>query len=78
MRVLGVQEDAVRVPEQLLERVLVLVRVRVLQQAQVQVRGQGPRLHHSLWLRWQGSKMNFSSIGRRRFSKLHRRRCANC
>ena len=64
--------------EQGLQLALVLVLVRVQQQAQVQVRGQGPRLHHSLWLRWQGSKMNFSSIGRRRFSKLHRRRCANC
>ena len=39
---------------------------------------QGPKHHHSLWLRWRGSKKSFSSIRRRRFSKLRQLSCANC
>jgi hypothetical protein len=72
--VLGVQEDAVRVPEQL------LVQVREPQheeQEQEQVRRE-PRHHHNLWRRWRGSKKSFSSTRQMSFSKPHRWRCANC
>ena len=73
----GVLEDGVLVQEQ--------QRVRVRgQQHEEQVPALVPELvrepvrRHSLWLRWRGSKRSFSSIRRRSFSKLHRRRCANC
>ena len=58
-----------------------LVQVREPQheeQVQVQEQEQEPRHHHNLWLRWQGSKKSFSSTRQMSFSKLHRRRCANC
>jgi len=59
---------------------------QVLEQEQGQGQGQqqvleqvpGPTHHHNLWLRWRGSKPSFSSTRQMSFSKLHRRRCANC
>jgi len=45
---------------------------------QEQEQEQVPTHHHNLWLRWQGSKKSFSSTRQMSFSKLHRRRCANC
>jgi len=48
------------------------------EQAQAQEQAQEPTHHHNLWLRWQGSKKSFSSTRQMSFSKLHRRRCANC
>ena len=73
------QQDAVLVREQQ----LVLEReqqheVQEQEQEQVQEQVQEPTHHHSLWLRWRGSKMDFSSIRQRRFSKPHHQRCANC
>ena len=78
MRVQGVQEDGVLVRER------PLVREREREQLPVQVQGRGPvqepvpTHHHNLWLRWRGSKKSFSSTRQMSFSKLHRRRCANC
>ena len=57
------------------------VRVRVQQQpvrGPVQVQVRGPRHRRSLWLRWPGSKQNFSSIHQVCFSKHHRQSCASC
>ena len=71
--------------EQGLEQGLLLqgleqVREREPEQVREQVREQarGPKRHHNLWLQWRGSKMDFSSIRQRRFSKPHHQRCANC
>lgn len=44
----------------------------------VQVQVRGPRHRRSLWLRWPGSKQNFSSIHQVCFSKHHRQSCASC
>ena len=73
------QQDAVLVREQQ----LVLEReqqheVQEQEQEQVQEQVQEPTHHHSLWLRWRGSKKSFSSIRRRSFSKLRQLSCANC
>jgi len=48
------------------------------EQEQEQEQEQEPTHHHSLWLRWRGSKKSFSSIRRRSFSKLRQLSCANC
>ena len=79
MRVRGVLEDGVLVQAQ--QRVLEREqqheeRERVPAQVPELVREPGRR--HSLWLRWRGSKKSFSSTRQMSFSKLHRRRCANC
>ena len=76
-RVRGVLADGVRV--QGLQRVLEREQQHEGQEPELepeQVRE--PERRHSLWLRWRGSKMNFSSIPQRSFSKLRRRSCANC
>ena len=74
-RVRGLLLDVVQV------RRLALVPVPV-QQQQEPVRGlvqvRGPKRRRSLWLRWPGSKQNFSSIHQVCFSKHHRQSCASC
>ena len=77
----GVLEDGVLVREQ--QRVLEReqqheVQEQVQEQEQEQEQVQVPTHHHSLWLRWRGSKKSFSSIRRRSFSKLRQLSCANC
>ena len=74
MQVQAVLGDGVRV--QGLQRVQ--AQGQQQEPVQVLVREQEPKHHHNLWLRWRGSKMNFSSIRQRSFSKLLRQRCANC
>ena len=73
-RVRGLLLDVVQV------RRLALVPVQ--QQQQEPVRGlvqvRGPKRRRSLWLRWPGSKQNFSSIHQVCFSKHHRQSCASC
>jgi hypothetical protein len=76
-----VLEDGVLVREQ--QRVLEReqqheVQEQEQEQEQVQEQEQEPTHHHSLWLRWRGSKKSFSSIRRRSFSKLRQLSCANC
>ena len=77
------QQDAVLVREQ--QRVLereqqheVQEQVQEQEQEQEQEQVQVPTHHHSLWLRWRGSKKSFSSIRRRSFSKLRQLSCASC
>jgi hypothetical protein len=78
----GVLEDGVLVREQ--QRVLEREQQHEVQEReqqheeQEQEQEQEPTHHHSLWLRWRGSKKSFSSIRRRSFSKLRQLSCANC
>jgi hypothetical protein len=78
----GVLEDGVLVQAQ--QRVLEREQQHEVQEReqqheeQEQEQEQEPTHHHSLWLRWRGSKKSFSSIRRRSFSKLRQLSCANC
>ena len=78
MRVQGEQEDAAQVRERPQEREREQHGEPEPEPEPEQALVQGPKHHHNLWLRWRGSKRSSSSIRRRSFSKLHRRRCANC
>ncbi|MEY3520203.1 MAG: hypothetical protein RLZZ177_918 [Pseudomonadota bacterium] len=68
-------------PQQVRERVQVRAQQhagQVLEQVLEQGQVRGPKRRHNLGLPWRGSKMDFSSIHQRRFSKPHLQRCANC
>jgi hypothetical protein len=68
-------------PQQVRERVQVRAQQhaeQVLEQVLEQGQVRGPKRRHNLGLQWRGSKMDFSSIHQRRFSKPHLQRCANC
>ena len=78
MRVQGEQEDAAQVRERPQEREREREQHGEPEPEPEQALVQGPKHHHNLWLRWRGSKKSFSSTRQMSFSKLHRRRCANC
>ena len=71
-RVRGLLLDVVQV------RRLALVPVQQQEPVRGLVQVRGPKRHRSLWLRWPGSKQNFSSIHQVCFSKHHRQSCASC